>query len=236
MKKTLTVLAISGLAVAAFAQGTVNWAGVAGSFIAATNSSVYSSFSPTLAGQATTGIVQGTGTTAGDATTLFYYELLVSSTASTSPTTLSSLSSWSDTGLEAQNGAGSNGRILQLNSSQNATANNWPVGTDMNIVLVGWSANLGATYSAFLSSLQNWATVQNTLTGPAFVGASSTGNMTIENANPGITVLGGGVGNINNQTGNPMVMEPLAVTVPEPGTLALAAIGGASLLMFRRKK
>jgi hypothetical protein len=28
----------------------------------------------------------------------------------------------------------------------------------------------------------------------------------------------------------------LAVVVPEPGTLALAALGGASLLMFRRKK
>jgi hypothetical protein len=234
MKKILTTLAVSGLTMVAFAQGTVNWFGVAGSFIGSTNSTVYSSFSPTKAGQATAGdaLVQGTGNTAGNTTTLYYYELLVSSTAVSAPTTLTSLSSWSDTGLEAQNGAGSNGRILQLNASQNATANNWAVGSTMNIDLVGWSANLGTTYSAFLTSLQNWATTPIV---NAFVGASSMGTMTIQNANPGITVFGGGAGNINNQSGNAMVMEPLA-TVPEPGTMALAALGGASMLLFRRKK
>ncbi|HUC85517.1 MAG TPA: PEP-CTERM sorting domain-containing protein [Candidatus Acidoferrales bacterium] len=36
----------------------------------------------------------------------------------------------------------------------------------------------------------------------------------------------------NGTTGQNLVLT----TVPEPGTLALAALGGASLLMFRRKK
>ena len=42
-------------------------------------------------------------------------------------------------------------------------------------------------------------------------------------------------GEINSGAANPMQLDALAV-VPEPSPLALAAIGVASLLMFRRKK
>jgi hypothetical protein len=45
---------------------------------------------------------------------------------------------------------------------------------------------------------------------------------------------GGGANPASALTGLPDMN--LAVTVPEPGTLALAALGGASLLLFRRKK
>jgi hypothetical protein len=229
MKKTLTVLAITGLAVAAFAQGTVSWTGSAGTFIAETNASVYSTFG-TLPGSSTgAGTI---GTTFGSGTTLYYYELLVSSTAVSVPTTASALSSWSDTSLSAQNGAGSNGRISQNNATTDNTANNWPAGTTENVIVVGWSANLGTSWSTVLGELQNWSTegIAN-----SYFGVSSLGTLISGTANPGVSVFGTNPGQINNGTGNPMQMD-LVGTVPEPGTLALAAIGGASLLMFRRKK
>jgi len=53
MKKVFATLVISGLTVAAFAQGTVNWNGVAGFFIGQTNSTTYSTFSTQNAGAAT---------------------------------------------------------------------------------------------------------------------------------------------------------------------------------------
>lgn len=109
MKKILTTLAISGLTVAAFAQGTVQWENVANLLIVQTNSSVYSSFG----GQNGYTGPAATGFTAGSATTLFYYELLTSATATAVPTTPAGLSAWSDTSLMAQNGGAANGRILQ---------------------------------------------------------------------------------------------------------------------------
>src|ERR1700761_4048774 len=101
MKKTLATLALTGLAGAAFAQGTVNWTGVAGTFIGTTNSTVYSTFVPS-SGNPTGG---SSGSTVSSSTTQYYYELLVSSSATTAPTTLSGLSAWLDTGLEMENGA-----------------------------------------------------------------------------------------------------------------------------------
>jgi hypothetical protein len=233
MKKTLTILALTGLTSAAFAQGTVQWQSVAGNFIGSTNSASYSSYTPTI--QTTTG---ASGVTVGSASTLFYYELLVSASSSTAPTTATALANnWQDTGLEAQNAAAANGRILQLLPAANATANHWAAGVTENIMLVGWSANLGTTYAGALSDLQNWSTVGSTIVGPAYFGTSALGDMASGTGNPGPLVFGTGAGQINNGSGNPMVMNLLApAVVPEPGTMALAGLGGLSLLAFRRKK
>jgi hypothetical protein len=231
MKKILATLALTGLAGAAFAQGNVNWSGVAGLFIAQTNSTVFSTFSTQNAGAATgSGAV---GATAASSSTLFYFELLTSTTSSSAPTTVSGLSAWLDTGVTAQNGAASNGRILQLNSSTAVAANNWPAGTAQNAIMVGWSANLGTTWSAALGVLQGGSWGANSFFG---VG-SSVGNFATLAVNPGATVFGTSAGLINNAAANPMQMDLLNVAAtPEPGTMALAAVGGLSLLAFRRKK
>jgi len=236
MKKILTTLAITGLTVAAFAQGTVSWTGVAGNYIAQTNSTAYSS----LYGGGATGS-GSIGATTGSANTLFYYELLTSASLNTPPTAVSgagSLSSWLDTGLEAQNGAGSNGRILQLNSGTAVVANNWPIGAVQNLIMVGWSANLGTTWATALGNLQNWAAAQATIVGPAYFGiGSSVGSLASNPGNPGVTVFGTGAGQINNGASAPNQLFLLPVSaVPEPGTMALAGLGGLSLLAFRRKK
>jgi len=242
MKKlVLTTLAVSGLAVAAFAQGTVNWNGVGSSLIVQTNDTVYSSFSQI---QGSTG-VGSTGNTLGNTTANdtalgyngYYYELLVSSTAVAAPTTWTQLAAWSDANLQATNGATSNGRIVQMGSggaggvagNQQATASNWAATTTEGVILVGWSANLGTSYATALANAQdgNW-------TGIAYWGVSSFGDLASNSGNPGVTIFGAGAGQINSGAGSPEILEPLGV--PEPGTMALAAIGGASLLLFRRRK
>jgi len=227
MKKTISTIAISALAVAAFAQGTVNWSSSSGTVIVDTNSTVYFQGGSTGVG--------GVAVTPGNATAQFYYELLDSTTA-TSVTTLASLSSWTDTGLEAENAAAANGRLLLLNQAQNAatTTGTWTVGNAENLILVGWSSNLGTTYaSAYANYLSKWATagIAN-----AFFGVSSVATGVVGvNSNPGVTVFGTGF--ISNPAASPMQLDLLqTVTVPEPTTLALAAIGGASMLLIRRKK
>jgi len=236
MKKILTTLAITGFAAAAFAQGTVQWQNVGANFIGNTNSGVVSPFS-VPGGSLPAGVAQAQGATAASSTTLFYYELLVSSSASTAPTDTATLAgSWLDTGLEAQNSGAANGRILQLSPGSADIANNWPAGVTRNIMLVGWSANLGTTYAAFLSFMQsgNFAANLAALTTEAFVGTSSVGNLASGTTNPGPLVFGSGAGQINNASGSPMIMDVLAV--PEPASIALAGLGGLSLLALRRKK
>jgi len=241
MKKTLITLAISGLSVAGFAQGIVTWNSVAGFLQVQTNDTVYSSFEPTSGAGALSGTV---GVTTGNANNAglgyggagYYYELLASASAVASPSSVAGLGGWSDTGLSGVNATGA-GKMLQNNPSTGATAANWAAGAASGIVLVGWSANLGGSWAVASSNLVNWATASANVAGTAYFGVSSFGTITSGTAPPGPQLFGSGAGQINSGAAAPMQLDALAVaSVPEPGTLALAAIGGASLLLFRRKK
>jgi hypothetical protein len=231
MKKILTTLAVTGLTIAAIAQGTVQWEGSGGLLIVQTNSTDYSTFGANPGQANANGTV---GNISPNTVSLYYFELLTSATATTAPTTATQLAGWSDTGLWASNTAAGNGHIAQGAPSSDNTAANWPAGTAQNVVLVGWSANIGGAYAAALTSLQNWSTagVAN-----AYFGVSTVGNLTSGTANPGVIIFGANAGQIDNPGASPLQLDALGVaSVPEPGTLALAALGGASLLMFRRKK
>lgn len=225
MKKAIIALAIIAVSTLAQAQGTVNWTGVAGNFIATTNYLGNSGFTSLSVGG------------------VYYYELLTSSGLSAPPTTLSMFgnnlaTSWVDTGLSMTNGATANGRAVQINPVSNATANNWAVGATQNIIVVGWSASVGTTWSQALANLSNWGNNSlDNVFGPVYgyfgVG-QSVGTLTIAGANPGISIFGANPGQINDTGANALVMN--ALLLPEPTTIALAGLGGVALLALRRKK
>jgi len=240
MKKITTIMSVFGLTATVFAQGTINWAAPGSAFIGQTNATAYSSF------VASTGSPTGgsTGNTVGGATSLFYYALLTSTGLSAAPTSLSAFTgtlanSWMSTGLTMTNGTTANGRVSPIGSSTAAVASNWADQSTQNIIMVGWSANLGSTWSTALGNLNNWAAFGAGVSGNAYFGVcSSVGTQTLGTANPGASVFGANAGQINGAItgGSPLVMNLLQVAaIPEPSTIALAGLGGLGLLALRRR-
>jgi hypothetical protein len=105
-------------------------------------------------------------------------------------------------------------------------------------MLVGWSGNLGTSWAAVANVLANWNTLGSGIVGQGFFGTSSTGyiNPLLSTSSVGATMFGNGA---LSAQGLPifstLTQLNVLVPTPEPGTLALAALGGASLLMFRRR-
>jgi hypothetical protein len=113
-----------------------------------------------------------------------------------------------------------------LNTDNSLTATGaGAAGSTANFVSIGWSANIGST----LSALEAWYAAPG-VTG--WIGQSAVGiGLTLGNGTsiPASSTMGSTTGQV------PGYMLGI-VSTPEPGTMALAAIGGASLLLFRRKK
>jgi hypothetical protein len=220
MKKlALTTLTIAGLSAAALAQGIINWTAVGGNLEIETNSTVYSAFA-WYGGSSLFGSVGPTlGNNSANDASLGYdgyqYELLASATAVAAPTSVAALGSWLDTGLSGTNSSNA-GRMIQVNGSPGSVANNWIAGAASGIVLVGWSENLGASYSAVLSVLQNWGTDGPTIIGPAYFGVSAYGNVVSGTAGPGLPVFGSSAGLINNPDSNPMMLDELPIPFRNP--------------------
>ena len=232
MKKTLLsslfTLALTGVALA---QGNVSWGSIPfGNFTAQTNTSVSSLFGGTQTG--------GTAGATATGSLGFYYELLDTSVyQAPKPTTLSGLTTWADTGLGGTNNLTSAGRAVPI-AGTTAALVSWSPGTTNSIMVVGWSANLGTTWSAALANMQNSSYV-NALSTAAFFGMSAVGYITTVSTatSPGAAVFGSAgtaQGTPINSVNTQLYLVP--VSTPEPGTMALAALGGASLLLFRRRK
>jgi len=97
-------------------------------------------------------------------------------------------------------------------------------GTTTYFEVVGWSANLGTSLAQLETSLS--------LGDVGYVGESSaSGGLTLGNGAliPTPNLFAAAAPALQGFQLGPVV-------VPEPATMALAAIGGASLLLFRRKK
>jgi hypothetical protein len=238
--KILSLTIVCALAVtgAAFAQGLVNWGSINfGAMTAQTNTSL----SPVFGYTGTGGIAGATGsaTTSGLS---YFFELLYNTSftgSQTAPPNFDTLfgGTWFDTGLTATNSP-TVGRLTPVNPNLAATVP-WAPGTTNNIMLVGWSANLGTS----------WATVSNELvTGSyaifaqsqIFFGESATGFLSPNTDSFGAQVFGSTASpnglpiySLNTQ----LYLLPLTrLITPEPGTIALTGLGGLSLFLFRRRK
>ena len=115
-----------------------------------------------------------------------------------------------------------------LNADSSTSIANPSAGGTAQFLVIGWSGNIGTT----------WQNVQSYLANPTVVGWVG------ESLVSGVQTLGNGgsiapsnvFGSAAPFIGGFTMGQVAPSVVPEPGTLALAALGGASLLMFRRKK
>jgi len=225
MKKLAVTLCLSALAVGAFAQGTIN-------FLNGTT---------TLTRTNGTGIGLTAGNTSPGAG--YYYAVFTASSSITSVTAQDLLSSsWTWTGIYGTNTAATTGGRFSGGGNV-ATATGWQPGQTNSYCVVGWSADLGASWSSIAAQLQG-----STFTGGAYRGNnwSKTGGF-FGLSSVGFGASGGGpsglpafslFGSTPTGQGTPISsgFDLFATQVPEPSTLALAGLGAAAIVIFRRRK
>ena len=226
-KMTLTITCALAMTCVVFAQGNVNWSTIP--FNAITVETNITQGSPLFGGG---GISSWSGPVAPAGA--YYFELLYSAYTGVQalvPSTWAQLTSWSDAGLEAQS-ALSAGRLSPINGTPGATVP-WSPGTTDSIVLVGWSANLGTTWAAAESVLNNYSYY---FTPNAYFGVSQTGYITTlpTTTSPGAVVFATGPTAQGLPIYSPnMQLYPI---IPEPGTMALVGLGGLAFWLMHRRK
>jgi len=208
MKKLLTIAALIGVTSLSFGQGTVNFFNTTKTTVR-TNSAV---------GGPTTGVM--------DVTPNHYYFALFA--APTTTTTVGAIGvsdgAWTFTGLYANNsatlGVFSGGTVaLPVNAA-------YAAGSTVNMFAAGWSDSVGTTVAQAQSFMAQGTHAFNGWYGQSIV---ATG-----------IVLGGGptpagtpFGTLANQAGSfSLLLQP----IPEPSSFALAGLGAAALMIFRRRK
>ncbi len=152
------------------------------------------------------------------------------------------VSLWTDSTVSGVNSTLHAGGIIGLGGAGGTSAANWGAPTDGNYstgsidyyTIVGWSANFGSSWSTIAEELQD-----GTLPGLGVLGQTTVA----------YNYAGGGPGGLaavnvfssSAQTGlagsgGLPSTAALVFAAPEPTTLALAGLGGLSMLFLRRRK
>jgi hypothetical protein len=155
--------------------------------------------------------------------------------------------SWSFTGLITSNlQSGTAGRIAPL---LNVQANNWPAGVTNQVIIVGWSVNMGSTWN----DVSNLIIAAEALGGfgwfvgselpvdaPVYFGVSSVGFISASPSGFGFSIWSASGPTVyGNPISSGFTLYDLPLTinaVPEPSMITLACFGGLSLLLFRRRR
>ena len=241
MKKLIAIMAaVVGVATLSYGQGTVSLANGLSTYFVTTNGSTLS---------------QGTGN-AGTGANSYYYALLVSTYGGAAPTAISTSgganqfsatvgSGWTFAGVMGTNNALTKGAIAAPASQVMAggiwdgpTTASYTTGTIRYYEVLGWSANEGTTWSAVSNSIATgtWnVTGAGSWFGASAIGYNSSGGGTGGQPTVSIFATSSATGISGSGLTTPLVLTPVT-PAPEPGTMALAALGGASLLLFRRRK
>jgi len=216
MKKIIAALLIAAGAYSyANAQGLVEVYNIGGG-----NANMTNGATSTYNGGTQTG---GTSATAPNVANGFYYALLTSAFGGPAPAANPATGPWT-LSLMATNYL-VNGGIRAAGGASGTAVSGWAGGQTDYIELVGWSASLGTTWSQVSAEIASGNFIAN-----GFLGVSPVAEVTAATSpSPATSIFGG--------TGLSSGITMYAVTpTPEPATMALAALGGASLLLFRRKK
>jgi len=231
MKKTLLfLLASAGLTLQTFGQGQFVFANSA-----TATTHIYTNATAST-GQNTSGGVQIAG--AGNYIFAVFYNSTTNSstTAGVSPSSTPWLNGgW--TFADYATNTASAGRLAGLAFTTLPTSANTAVSIYENLEIIGWNTQGGTVntlaqfQTAYAASLAaNTGVYSGLMYGYSSVASILLGNgVSPLNSN----IFGAGTGQITGFT----LGQVLGVTpAPEPGTMALAALGGASLLLFRRRK
>jgi hypothetical protein len=222
MKKLLLTggLILASLALAS-AQGTIRFNNTSSTFYVSTNGTgVVWGYNGT-----TTGV---TDTNAGD----YYYALLYDTSVPTSADPLTG--GWADTGLRATNDFLFAGGIRGPGGGNGVALPQVAPGGSAYFEVMGWSASLNHYTLSQLLFQWNYGSGNWLDTGYFGISSPSAGAITLGGygtpAWPATSLFGGTDG---IQSG--FLLNGVSF-VPEPAALALVALGGGSLLLFRRKK
>jgi hypothetical protein len=146
----------------------------------------------------------------------FYFGLLISASGAAG--------SFNFTGLYATNTAASTGG--RLAGGNGISVPGWGAGVTMSYEIAGWDASLGHTFNpAWLTTAPNGFFGTSPVATGAAGGVDTTGNSI-----PTYNLFGGATGIPTGFT-----LAGPSVT-PEPSSMALAGLGAAALLIFRRRK
>jgi len=223
MKKLLTIAALIGAASVSFGQGYVSFFNGSTSRVS-TNSvaDAHTGGSTPVLHAAIAGGVAG-----------YYYALVVAPTTTTTidPT----LAGWSFSGSYGTNTATA-GRMAGFNNADlvGASVAGFAAGTTANFAVVSWSASVGTTYAQALAWWNNGNPFQNEAIGVMYnfgISAIATG--------VGVAPSGGPYNDVWGASSSGLIQGMVLgsyLNVPEPSTFALAGLGAAALLIFRRRK
>lgn len=217
MKKILTIAALISVTTLSFAQGTTTFGNSATTLISAGGTS--------------------TATTAG----LYYYAIFLAPSTTEAGINRGLAPSYTEPLFQTVGGYNTNsataGRMTtRTGLDVGQTTANGP-GSTVDFIVRAWSANAGETWAAALVNWNNGIPLVSStpLGAPGagmYLGSSVIGNNLVLGGGAIPNTVAFGVGQ-NQLAGFNMTFYPV---VPEPSSMALAGLGAASLLMFRRRK
>jgi hypothetical protein len=227
MKKILAILSLAAITTGLQAQGLVVFSTFAGTLKTNMTQSIWSQGIGNNGGSASGNI---SGTANG-----FYFTVLIA--ASSPGTNYPGNLNWTPALYAGSTMIGTNypavAGDMQGPKGSGATAiDNWGSGATESFVIVGWSANLGTSWSTVSTEMaNNWNGIAGySAANDYFFGASTVGS-----GASGVPPLGTAL-QLFGTTGTFSMFQVAPVTVPEPATMALVGLGGLSLLLFRRRK